>query len=97
MSGSRITIILVGLWVLVQILSFWMSAGIEGPRNIDTGFKKLDVWFRWQLLAVCVAIIAAIFGFFSSDKSWRTRTIGLIPAAITLVAAVGLYLFVALA
>ena len=94
MSGSRIAFLLVGLWMVVQILSFWLPSGIEGPRNLDTGFQRLDVWFRWQLAALVIAFVAAISGFFAKPKSWRIRMIGLLPAALTLLAVVALYLSV---
>lgn len=94
-TGSRVVYALVGAWVLVQVWSFGASSLTEGPRNIDTGLKRLDVLFRWQILAVGIALIAAMSTFFGTDRRWRFRLVGCAPLMLTLGLAFGLYLFVA--
>lgn len=93
MIRRKTVYVLLGLWVLVQIWSFWASAGIEGPRNLDTGFKRLDTLFKWQVVALVIAVFSGIAGFLEPGKRWLTRVIGLVPAIITLTVVGGIALF----
>ena len=96
MKRSHWVFALLLIWVVVQAWSFWSAAGIEGPRNIDTGFRRLDHFFRWQILALGLAVIAAIAGFLSLGGRRIIRLIGLLPICLTALAVGGLYLFVSL-
>ena len=95
MKGRTLIYLIVGLWVAVFAGSVLMTLNIDGPRNIDTGFKRLDVLVRGQFLALLLAVAAGIAGFTVRDSGRRERLVGLIPlaATFTLVAA-GLLLLV---
>ncbi|MBW8639366.1 hypothetical protein K1W69_19385 [Hoeflea sp. WL0058] len=92
MSGLRVVLVLLALWIALQTGSYVTTSDIEGPRNIDTGFKRLDVFFKWQIAALAVALVAAAAGFVGPDKRWRKRLIGLAPLGLTLAAVGGLAL-----
>lgn len=92
MSGLRVVLVLLAFWIALQIGSYVSTSDIEGPRNIDTGFKRLDVFFKWQVTALAVALVAAAAGFVGPDKRWRKRLIGLAPLGLMLAAVGGLAL-----
>ena len=93
MKKNSIALILVSLWILAQIWSFHVSAGIDGPRNIDTGFKRLDALFKWQLLALCLAIGAAIYAIFAKGAQKWARIMSALPAIFTIIAVAAIVLF----
>lgn len=90
MQRSNIIYVLIALWALAIAWSFWSSGSIEGPRNLDTGFKRLDVFFKAQLMAFILAIAAAIFGFVFGQEKKRLRLIGLIPIGLTVLVIAGI-------
>lgn len=90
MSEIRVVLVLLACWIALQTGSYVSTTGIEGPRNIDTGFKRLDVFFKWQVAAL--ALVAAVAGFVGPYKRWRKRLIGLAPIGLTLAAVCGLAL-----
>lgn len=92
MSGLRTVLTFLVCWIALQTVSYISTSGIEGPRNIDTGFKRLDVFFKWQVTALATALVAAVAGFVGPDKRWRKRLIGLAPIGLTLAAVGGLAL-----
>ena len=93
MISFRFVLLLVFLWLLVQAWSFWAPTNIEGPRNIDTGFRRLDIWFRWQLVALGIAIISSAAGLFTIEKRWRDRIVGLTPLGLTVLIAAGIFFY----
>lgn len=82
-SKKRLTVILVVIWAGLFAASFLFSMQIDGPRNIDTGFKRLDVLVRYQLFALGVAFIAAISGLLARKEGKRTMLVGFVPLLIT--------------
>lgn len=84
MKKESLVYLSVAIWILVFAQSFWISGDVEGPRNIESGFRRLDVFFRFQLMAFMLAIVAAFLGFVYSEKRWRLRLVGLAPLAVTL-------------
>lgn len=82
-SKKRLTVILVVIWAGLFATSFLLTLQIDGPRNIDTGFSRLDVLARYQVIALCVAFIAAIFGFLARKEGKRTMLVGFAPLLIT--------------
>ena len=93
LNKTHTVLVLTVCWVALQIWSFWVSSSIDGPRNIDTGFKRLDVFFKWQVLAFCLALGSAFFVLFSKGLQMRSRFIGLSPAILTIVCVGGIFLF----
>lgn len=64
-----LVIVLVLAWLGVVAGAFLVSGAIEGPRNVDTGFRRLDVFATWMIGALVLAVIAAI-------AAWQARSIG---------------------
>ena len=92
MPGKIVLYVFVALWAAAFVGSILISTGIEGPRNIDTGFKRLDVLARGQILALCLAVASAAAGFLIGGGK-RQKFIGLIPLALTvLIVVVGVLL-----
>ena len=87
---QKLVVLLVLLWTAAFAASFIMSGQIDGPRNIDTGFKRLDVLVRWQLIALCLAVFTGIYAFVPRGGSRRQKIIGLIPTAATLLLVLGI-------
>lgn len=83
MKGRTLIYLFVIFWVLVFAGSILMTLNVEGPRNIDTGFKKLDVLARGQFLALFLAVAAGVAGFMVKGSSRRERLVGLIPLGLT--------------
>ena len=83
MTGHRFLYLLVGIWAVVFIGTFVVMNMIDGPRNLDTGFRRLDMLVRGQAIALILAVIAAVAGFITRNGGKRTRLIGLIPIGIT--------------
>lgn len=81
-------IVLLCAWVAAVAASFLLSWQIEGPRNIDTGFHRLNVFFEWQAGAFFLAIFAAVSGWRGrSERRW-IRWAGFAPILLT-VAVIG--------
>lgn len=90
MSNKRIVLlVLIAVWVALVAASYFMSVRIEGPRNIDTGFRRLDVMFRYQVTAFGVAVIALVLGMAWRKSGRRMLLLGATPllASLSLVAA----------
>lgn len=84
MVGKRaIVFALVLAWAAVFVWSFLVSSGIDGPRNIDTGLKRLDVLAQYQLFAVSLAIISAVLGIVWRKEAARILLVGLVPLSVT--------------
>ncbi len=84
MSQKRkILVALVVVWAIIFVASYFMSTRIEGPRNIDTGFKRLDVLARYQLIAFGVAVVSAVAGVVWRHDGRRMMLLGLAPLIIT--------------
>jgi len=83
MTGHRFLYLLVLIWAVVFVGTFVMTSLIDGPRNLDTGFRRLDMLVRGQAVALILALIAAVAGFITRNGGKRTRLIGLIPIGIT--------------
>ncbi|MCY6383357.1 hypothetical protein [Hoeflea prorocentri] len=89
MRRADIVYALIVVWALAIGWSLWGAAAVEGPRNLDTGFKKLDVFFKGQLLAFGVALVTAAAGFAFAGAARRIRLIGLIPIGLTVLVLAG--------
>ena len=83
MTGHRFLYLLVGIWAVVFVGSILMTVNIDGPRNLETGFSRLDMLVRGQAVALILAVIAAVAGFITKGGGKRTRLIGLIPIGTT--------------
>lgn len=93
MKGTSLIYLFVILWALVFAGSILMTLNIDGPRNIDTGFKRLDVLVRGQLLALLLALAAAVGGFFVRGLPRRHKLTALAPLGLTLVGVLSIVLF----
>ncbi|WP_424928184.1 hypothetical protein [Amaricoccus tamworthensis] len=78
-------IFLTALWAGVFVASWYMSASVEGPRNLDTGFRRLDVLARYQIVAFGIAALAGIFGIAWRREGRQIVVIGLLPVGMTVV------------
>lgn len=81
----RLIIFLVLIWAAIFAASYVLSVQIEGPRNIDTGFKRLEVLALFQFIAFAVAIVSAFIGFLWRNDGKRILLVGLIPLLTTVV------------
>lgn len=88
--ATKLISVIVAVWAGLFIFSIIASTGVEGPRNIDTGFRRLDVLARYQIMAFGVAVVAAIAGFLWRKEGKRVVMIGAAPLALTLVLIGGL-------
>lgn len=79
------------LWVALFTASYFMSTRIEGPRNVDTGFRRLDVLARYQIMAFGVAVVAAVVGVIWRRDGKRIMLLGLTPLFLTAVLILGLW------
>lgn len=86
----KLIILLVAIWAVIFVASYFMSVGIEGPRNIDTGLKRLDVLARYQIVAFLVAVISGVAGIAWRRESKRIMLVGLTPLLITLLLIAGI-------
>lgn len=95
MKGRTLIYAFVIIWAVVFAGSVLMMLNVEGPRSIDTGFKKLDVLVRGQFLALFLALAAGVAGFTVKGSGKRERLIGLVPLGLTFsIVALGLLLLV---
>lgn len=76
--------VLVVLWVALIVISIVATRQVEGPRNIDTGFRALNVLFMWQMAAFVVALVALLVAIFGRELGRGMRMLGLAPVALTL-------------
>ena len=90
-SKRAIVIVLVLVWAAVFVGSFFAAGAIEGPRNIDTGLKRLDVLAVYQLIAVSLAVVAAILGLVWRRQAAKILLIGLLPVTLTVLAIFGIF------
>ncbi len=79
------------VWVALFAASYFLSVRIEGPRNIDTGFRRLDVLARYQFLAFGVAVAAAVLGLLWRRGGKGMLLMGVTPLALTVLLVVGFY------
>lgn len=80
----KLVILLVMIWAAIFVASYFMSTGIEGPRNIDTGLRRLDVLVRYQLIAIVVAAVSAVTGIVWRREAKRIMIVGLVPLLVTI-------------
>ena len=73
------------IWAALFAVSFYMPSRIEGPRNLDTGFQRLDVFARYQILALGAAIVSAGLGVTWRREARRLLWLGLTPVIVTLI------------
>ncbi len=91
MSQKRkMVIALVVIWIILVVTSYIMSSRIEGPRNIDTGFRRLDVLVRYQVVALVVAVVSAVAGVLWRQDGNRIMLIGLAPLILTILLVVAI-------
>ena len=83
MRGRWTVLILVTAWILALLGSYVFSTAIEGPRNIETGFKRLDVLFRWQLAALVLAFVSLTYAWIARPRPRWVRLLGFAPAVLT--------------
>jgi uncharacterized membrane protein YphA (DoxX/SURF4 family) len=84
MIGKKALVVIVVLaWAGVFFGSYLASSAIEGPRNLDTGFKRLDVLAQYQFVALGLAVLAAVLGFVWRKTAARVLLIGLVPLLAT--------------
>lgn len=83
MSKKKIIIALVLVWAAVFVASYFLSKGIDGPRNLDTGFKRLDVLARYQFIAFGVAVVSAVLGIIWKRDNKQALLLGFFPLAAT--------------
>lgn len=84
-----IVIFLAALWAGVFVASWYMSAQVEGPRNLDTGFRRLDVLVRYQIVAFGIAVLAGIFGVVWRREGRQVLVFGFLPVGLTVVMTAG--------
>ncbi|MEM7211751.1 MAG: hypothetical protein AAF479_07640 [Pseudomonadota bacterium] len=84
MRERVIIILLVCAWVVAVAASFLLAWQIEGGRNIDTGFKRLDVFFKWQVGAFLIAVFLAGVGLLGKSLQRWLRWIAGAPILLTL-------------
>lgn len=82
-SKRAIVVALVLFWAVLFAWSFLASAGIDGPRNLETGLRRLDVLAAYQFVAFGLAVIAALLGVVWRRQAAWTMLIGLGPLAVT--------------
>ena len=78
-------LVIIGLvlaWIVLTVLSFGLPAQIEGPRNLDTGFRRLDVFAKWQIFAIAAGVSAAILAWLVRDLSRGMRWLGFVPVIV---------------
>lgn len=93
MFSKKLIYVLVIVWAVIFVGSIMMSVNIDGPRNIDTGFKRLDMLFRGQILAGFMAIATAIWGFLAKGHGRREKLVGLLPVGLTVLLFAGFIVF----
>lgn len=93
MNSKKIIYVVVILWAVVFVLPIMMALNVEGPRNIDTGFERLDILARGQMFALALAIMSGAAAFLVKDLSFRQKAIGLAPLTVTILIVAGLFLF----
>jgi FtsH-binding integral membrane protein len=88
MSSRLFVIGLVTIWAALMLVSFFAVQAVEGPQNMDTGFRRLDVLLTWQLIAAVVAVASAIAAFAQKDLTRGLRALGYMPLVLTAAALV---------
>lgn len=87
---KKLIFAMVAIWAAIFVASYFMSTQINGPRNIDTGFKRLDVLARYQLIAFVVAVVSAVAGILWRREGKKIMLVGLLPLLITVLLVVAI-------
>lgn len=97
MSRSHWIYILAGFWALLFTVSFVVFALTEPTDSGFTrGLNRADDWFKWQSIALIVAIAAFAYARSSRETlSPLEKRIGYTPITVSAVLLVGLVLLVA--
>lgn len=90
MARRKAIVVLVLAWAAVMLGSYLATTAIDGPRNIDTGFQRLEILARYQFVALALALLAAALGVVWRGAAARVLLIGLIPLSATALLVVGL-------
>lgn len=97
MSRAQWIYILAGFWALLFIVSFVVFALTEPDGSGFTrGLNRADDWFKWQSIALVVALAA--FAYTRSSRADSTpleRRIGYTPIAVSALLLVGLVVLAA--
>lgn len=83
MTARTIVIVLFLLWLAVFAGSILMAQAVEGPRNIDTGFRRLETLMLWQGVAFVVAVVATGVTLSRRGLTRSTKLIGYAPVGLT--------------
>lgn len=84
MRARHLIFILFAAWALAFAWSFLSAQSIDGPRNVDTGFRRLDVWFRWQMIAFAIAVVMGVIAILQRGLPRGVRLLALSPGTLTL-------------
>ena len=87
---NTVLLLFVLVWVALFAASYLMSTRIDGPRNMDTGLRRLDVLARYQMVAFAVAVVSAILGIVWRRDGKRVILLGFMPLILTILAISGL-------
>ncbi len=90
MNDKRVIYLLVVVWAVVFAASVIVTVNIDGPRTIDTGFKRLDTLARGQIGALLLALVTAAAAFRVRGDAKRVRLVGLVPLGLTILIVAGL-------
>ena len=90
---QRLMYMLALVWVVLIATSIIAARQVEGPRNIDTGFRALEVLVLWQMAALGVAIVAMVVAIFSKGLARSARLAGFAPIGLTIVVVAGVLLY----
>ncbi|MCL4676542.1 MAG: hypothetical protein KJZ59_11135 [Pararhodobacter sp.] len=82
-NKTRLTLVLILIWAALFAASFLLPMRIDGPRNLDTGFQRLDILARYQMLAFGAAVVTALAGVLWRKQGKRVMLIGFVPLLIT--------------
>lgn len=93
MNNNRVVYLLVIVWAVVFAASVILTVNIEGPRNIDTGFRRLDTLARGQIVAFLLALVTAAAAFIVPGGGKRLKLVGLVPLGLTILIVAGIFIF----
>ncbi|MEM6663357.1 MAG: hypothetical protein AAF666_14400 [Pseudomonadota bacterium] len=96
MLARLITLGLLLLWVIAVALSYALSTALDGPRNLETGFKRLDTLLLWQAVAFVIALAAMVAAWAGRPRPRIVRLLGFAPITLTAVAILALVVVLSL-